>query len=298
MNTKKWLYFRDVTDVDQDDGEGDDLDHGTSVMIPVENLISMQPYSDAGFSITFKPVKQLHSGGANKGSGRPSEDVIKLTINNNTHESVYKSITEAITAPNGDTFIDVIDLVTTLYDESEVKATYINENIVGCSAINLNKTPQGLGVHEYYEIVGLATDDSGNADNKSVGELKIKIPVNSILLEAAMVVEARGTKAAGTVKLNYHTATTPDGNTAGTEWVGAGAPNDTSIPDEDLDVSSNGTVGDTVHSGNFEPVNTNGNETFITVVACTNFHQDTDTTKTGAVGVYVKWFGKGAIALA
>ena len=297
MNTKKWLYFRNVTDVDSDDGIEASTSRSTSVMIPAENLMSMQPHNDTGLTVTFKPVKHLKSGDGHLGTGRPSRDRVLLTIAANTHESVMQSITEAISAPNGNTFIDVVDIVTTLVDESTRIASKINSNITTCSTIELNKTPKGSGIHQYYEMVRLATDDSGNADNKSVGELKVKLPAHCILLEAGMIVEALGTKNAGTVKLNYHTATTADGATAGTEWVGAGAASDTSIPDADLTVGSSGTVGDTVHSGTFVPVDTAANETFITVVACTDFTQDSDTDSTGVVGVYVKWFGAGAIAL-
>jgi len=297
MNTNKWLYFREVADTNDDDGVGANFNRGTSALIPASNLLSMYPGSDTKLVLSFSAIKHLEESNGYKGTNRHSSDSVTILINANTHEAVMESITEAITSPNGNSFINVADDCVTLQDDSTKAKEFINTNITSIDDINIHKTPQGNGIHEYYELVKLATDDSGNADNKSVGELKVKLPAQSILLEAAITVHQLSATNAGLVKLNYHTATTADGATAGTEWIGASA--STSMPVSDLDVAlTDGILYDTVHSGSFVSFHTSTTETFVTVVACEDFTQDSATTTTGIVGVYIKWCGGAAIPLA
>lgn len=310
MNTNKWLYFREVTDTDDDDGSlGAVADStSTSVMIPAKNVMHMQPFSDTGLSISFKSVKQIDSGGGNLGTGRPYRDTVTLTVKANTHETVMEAITEAITAPNRDSFIDVCDLVTTLVDESTRQATKINSNITGIGAINLYKTPQGFGMHEYFEIVaGFAASH----DDDVVASMRISLPNEVILLEAAMYPITLASSNHGLLALEYHTASVAtDDASAGIEILGADTLNltqvedavdyagtgntadNTSIPHANLDVSSDATAGKGIHTGVMDPIATGANPTFFQICA-----KEDMSAMTGVpyVGVYIKWWGGPAV---
>ena len=79
---------------------------------------------------------------------------------------------------------------------------------------------------------------------------------------------------------------------AGTEIVGADVAGNVSIPNGDLNCSSDGVVGDSVF-GNL-PVDRATAETFFHVVT-----KEDCSTMTGSpkVGVYVKWIGKPAVTI-
>ena len=62
MKTDKWLYFRSVTDVDDDDGcPASDFDVATSTMVAASRLINMYPLGDNTLRIELKPVKHASS---------------------------------------------------------------------------------------------------------------------------------------------------------------------------------------------------------------------------------------------
>jgi hypothetical protein len=299
MNTNKWLYFRDVTDTDDDDGKNVTIDKGTSLLVNADRLISMQPATGTLLYVNFEPVKHLKVPGSGyTRTHTPVNDRIRLTIADNTHEAVMESITEAITSPNGNSFIDVIDLVTTLNDESTKPVTKINTNI-SSAAIDLYKTPQGHGMHEYFEVV---TPMAASHDNDVVASLNIKLPAQAIVLEAAMTTLSVATNDVGSVALElWDTAIADDSNSAGTEFLGADSTGGLSIPDLDLDISSNAPTNSTIHSGTTVPVDTAtlfSSETDSTYLHITAKEDMSSMTGTPKVGVYLRWFGPAAIALA
>ena len=299
MNTNKWLYFRTVTDTADDDGKnGSQANETTSLLVPASNLISMHPASDTVLTISLKAVKHLEESSGYKGAYRPSIDRVNLTIAANTHESIMESITEAITAPNGNGFINVADDCVTTSSGTKT-AEYINSNINSVSGIYTYKTPQGNGMHEYYEIVQLSkTDAHTDADGDVAGSLKVKLPAQCILLEAAITSHQLSAKADASVRLDYHSAAIADGSSAaGTEWIGAGASGTTAPNGADLNIGSGDVLYDTIHSGATAAADRDTAETHFQLVACEDFTQDSATTTTGIVGVYIKWFGPAAQAI-
>ena len=310
MSTNKWLYFRSVTDTDDDDGRGTDINKGTSLMVNADRLVSMQPSADTTLTVHFESVKHLKNHGNNR-THSPTDDRVRLTIAANTHESVMESITEAITSPSGNSFIDVVDLVTTLYDESTRTVTKINKNISNAD-INIYKTQQGIGMHEYFEVVTPAagtTDDT----NDVVASLNMYLPAQCILLEAAMVTHSLAGSNHGLVALEFHNAAVADdAASGGTEWLGADTLNLTqvedaddyggtantadnvSIPDADLDISSDAIANDTIHTGVADPIDRSTAVTYFHVTAKEDMSSMTGTPK---VGVYVRWWGGPAAAL-
>ena len=89
----------------------------------------------------------------------------------------------------------------------------------------------GMGVHEYYEVVDISTAD----DNDVAASLSIFIPAGAIILDAGLVVHRLSTSAHGDVALEVHSAAVADdAASAGTEIVGADVSGNTSSPDADL----------------------------------------------------------------
>ena len=82
-----------------------------------------------------------------------------------------------------------------------------------------------------------------------------------------------------------------DAASAGTEWLGAGASGATSIPNGDLDISSNATFPAIVHTGSAAKVSRTA-DTYLHVCAKEDMSSMTGTPQ---VGVYVKWFGPAAV---
>ena len=59
MKTDKWLYFRQVTDTDNDDGTDSSESNVTSIMIPANKLVTMYPSDDTTLLLSFRPIKML-----------------------------------------------------------------------------------------------------------------------------------------------------------------------------------------------------------------------------------------------
>ena len=313
MRTDKWLYFRTVTDVDDDDGMvGSDINKPTSAMIPSNRLINMGPSNDTTLRLEFYSVKYSNTNSSRyRRSHSPHVDSIDLTIGANKHKEVMEAISSAINSPSRSPFITIADDVVTDVDNNTVQAGYINGNITACGAITLFATPQGAGMHEYYAVVSpvAGTTDS---TNDVVATVPITLPNEVVILEAALYPLTLASNDVGSVALEYHTgAISDDAASAGTEIVGADTVNlsiqgvtnaagtkdvdNTSVPDADLDISSNALAGKGIHSGVMDPIATGANTTYPHVVA----KEDMATmTGTPLVGVYVRWWGRASTALA
>jgi len=213
MKTDKWLYFRTVSAVADDDGTLTYEDDATSICIPASSIVNMYPAGDAVLRIGVTAVKNQGGDTQYTTSGYRETDYIDLTLGaNNKHKEVMAAINSAAT--NARTpFIVIAD---------DVAGEYIHSSISDCSEIIARRFPPGIGIHEYFEI--LATSTSADADGEVCAELDMKIPKQAILLEAAITAKALGSHANGEVRLDYHSATTANGaSAAGTEWIGAGA---------------------------------------------------------------------------
>ena len=309
MRTDKWLYFRTITDVDDDDGLDGAIDKCTSALIPSNRLITMLPASDTVLRLEFYSVKLSETGGSRyQRTNAPQADYIDINITANKHKEVMRSITSAINSPSRTPFITIADDAVTDVNNATVNAEYVDSNITSCSDIFLYNTPQGVGMHEYFASVKLATV---GAANDVAATLPISLPHQCIILEAALTPVSLSSANIGSVALEYHTAAIADDEeSAGTEIVGADTLNlsiqgvtnaagtkdvdNTSVPDADLDVSSDAAAGQGIHSGVMDPIATGANTTFFHVCSKVDL---TNMTGTVLVGVYVRWWGRAATSL-
>ena len=160
----------------------------------------------------------------------------------------------------------------------------------------------------YVKPVAGTTDST----NDVVASLPFYLPKEAVILEAAMYPLKLASNDIGSVALEYHTeAIANDAASAGTEIVGADTTNlsiqgvtnaagtkdvdNTSVPDANLDISSNATAGKGIHSGVMDPIATGNEVSYFHVCA-----KEDMATMTGnpRVQVYVKWWGGPAVALA
>ena len=87
MRTDKWLYFRTVTDVDDDDGQVSSISTRTSALLPSNRLIDMAPQNDTTLRLMFYAAKYTYSWSSRyKRTGAPNYDYIDITINTNKHK--------------------------------------------------------------------------------------------------------------------------------------------------------------------------------------------------------------------
>ena len=143
----------------------------------------------------------------------------------------------------------------------------------------------GLGMHEYYEVVSPTTAD----DNDVAASLSIIIPPQAQIVEAAIIGIALATSDHGLWGLEYHNAAiADDAASGGTEFVGEDVSGNVSLPDNDLDTSSDAAVGSVIHMGTLAQIQRSTAVTHIHVCAKEDCSSMTGTPK---VGVYLRWFG-------
>lgn len=294
MRTEKWLYFRNVADVDNDDGDSSTAGlNPTSICVPASAIKSIEPTLDNAVEIHWNGVKvpddpQSHNKRYMHGA---TTDGVKLETAQGKAADIMQILAEKISPENmfNDGFIVVADDCVTDVDNNTITAEYIDPvAITGCGNIYMNAAVQGRGIHEYFEIVTPMTAD----DDDVAASLSIKIPYPSVLLEASLLSVAVAGSDHGSVALEYHNAAVnDDAASAGTEWLGAGASGATSIPNGDLDISSNATFPAIVHTGSAAKVSRTA-DTYLHVCAKEDMSSMTGTPQ---VGVYVKWFGPAAV---
>jgi len=152
-----------------------------------------------------------------------------------------------------------------------------------------HNTAAGIGVHEFFEVVSLSTSD----DDDVSASLSKYIPAGAVIIDAGLVVVEIATSQHGDVALEVHSAAVADdAASAGTEIVGADVSGNKSLPDADLDASSDGVVGEAVSMGTLGAVDRGTAATYLHV--CTK-EDCSSMTGTPKVGVYVKWLGKAAV---
>ena len=302
----KWLYFRTVADMADDDGDtGSAGTAPTSLCIPASSMVSIAPTSDTTITMTFKSARtsQVNSDGRHNKHKGYNHDTVVLTVDQGKTFEAMSGIIQAINSSgrNDDGFITIADDCTTTdsatssLDDQTVSAVYIHPNITACGAITCGAQPfhGSIGIHEYYEVVTPATAD----DNDVAASLSVKLPAQAVLMNAALTPITLATSNHGALALEYHNATiADDAASGGTEWVGADAANDLSIPDADCDLDATaGVVGKSVWSGNAQVAVARGTaETFLHVCAKEDLSSMTGSPQ---VGVYIQWFGLPAVAL-
>ena len=312
MKIENWLYFRTVTDEDDDDGEQSGvITAPTSLCLPASSIQQITPQDDTHVRISFESIALDDHAQSGRGSRPLGRDHVTLVTAQGKTAEVVKALAEAIagTSKNNDGFIVIADDVTTNTANKGVAARYLNPNITGCSAINVYKTEQGIGMHEYYESVIPATAD----DDDVAASLSISLPAQCILLEASISCFVLATSADASVALEFHSAAiADDAASGGTEWVGADTLNltqvednddyggtgntgdATSIPNANLNIGSGDVINDGVHSGVADPIDRGAAATFFHVTAKEDLSSMTGNPR---IGVYVRWWGGPAVAL-
>ena len=301
----KWLYFRTVADMANDDGDtGSAGTAPTSLCVPASSLVSIAPTSDTTIVLSFNAARTSHQVESrhNKSKGYNHDEVI-LTVDQGKTFEAMAGIIQAInsTRRTQDGFIVVADDCTTTdsatstLNDLAIAAEYVHPNITACGAITVGAQPYhgSYGIHEYFEVVSPATADN----NDVAASLSVKLPAQAVLIDASITSIEKATSNHGALALEYHNAAiADDAASGGTEWVGADAANDLSIPDANLDLDATaGVLGASVYSGNAQVAVARGTaETFLHVCAKEDLSSMTGTPK---VGVWVKWLGLPAIAL-
>ena len=297
---ENWLYFRTVTDEANDDGDtGSTGQNPGSICIPASSVQSLEPVPDTLLRLSFKNIiipqdQDAHLKRAL--ANGETEDAVKITVTQGKMKEVMEVIAQACNSyVHGTGFIVVSDACVTTdsadsaLNDLSIPSEFLSNDITGCS-LRVTKVRQGQGIHEYFEVVTPMTAD----DNDVAASLSIKLPINCIILEAAMQGMAVAGNNVGSLALEIHNAAVADdAASAGTEIIGADVSGDVSIPDADLDISSDGGL-NVAHTGTLAPVARGNDETFFHVCAKEDMSSMTGTPK---VGVYVKWWGGEAVLL-
>jgi hypothetical protein len=153
------------------------------------------------------------------------------------------------------------------------------------------RASDGTGIHEYYEEVSPTTAD----DNDVAASLGIRLLQGCIVLDATLIARKLATSNHGAWALEVHNAAVADdAASGGTEIVGEDVASNVSIPDNDLDTSSDAGSMLAINMGTLGAVDRTGAVTYFHVCAKEDCSSMTGSPK---VGVYVKWFGPPAIVL-
>ena len=290
----KFLYFRTVADEANDGVTGLKTSAPSSFMFPADTLTAMQPTSDTALTLYFSSA--LNNNNAVGGL----RDTVVLNVSQGDIFEVMSAITDAIANPargHSDGFIVIADDVATTdsavtaLNDLTVSPRYAHASITSCGAITVQPSSNGMGVHEYFETVDLSLDV---ADDAVAGNLSIYIPAQAHITYAAITpVELAGNDI-GSIALEVHSAH-DTGASGGTEIVGADVAGNVSLPDADLDISSNALVGKSITMGTLAEIQRSTAASYFALVGKADM-TSTPMTGTPKVAVYLKWFGPAAVA--
>jgi len=272
----KFLYFR--TD-DSDASTGHPARSVSNALFPAESLVTIEAASDTSIVMLFKNVRK------NSIQGQTSLlDRVVINVTQGKLKEAMRDVKETInSAPHSNGFIVIADDV--------AATTTCSEHITSCGAIQLEVGDEGFGYHEYTEIVHPVAVDDNDVSN----ELGISIPAQAHITYASLTAIAVAGNNIGSVALEVHSASiASDAASAGTEIVGADVAGNVSLPDADLDVSSDAVVGKTITMGTLAEVQRGTDATFFHVVAKEDM-KSTPITGNARIAVYVRWYGPAAL---
>lgn len=291
MEKTNFLYFRQVTDM-ADDGSAGDVDGPGSVMYPASSFRYMNPTADGTISLYFDNMR------VDPTTAGPQSDTVSLTVTQGKEKEAMQDIMAAINSNPTDGFVVMADdcvttdSATTALNDKTRNSSYCSSHVTAVSAINVHNADHGFGVHEYSEVVDLALDV---ADDAVAASLSISIPAQAHITYAAITpVELAGNDI-GSIALEVHSAL-DTGASGGTEIVGADVAGNVSLPNADLDISSNAVVGKSITMGTLAEVQRSTDESFFHLVGKADM-TSTPMTGTPKVAVYLKWFGPAAVAI-
>ena len=130
MISDKYLYFRDVTDIDSDDG----IDN--SIYVPVRNITGMTPTSATALTIFFKSIYNVM--GDAEGEDVINDSVI-VNFTAGKSKEVMAAIARTITSNKlySDGKVTVADDVTTNLADATIDAVTLSSHITSCGAITV-----------------------------------------------------------------------------------------------------------------------------------------------------------------
>ena len=295
---EKYLYFRSVTDEANDGVTGLKTNNPSSFLFPANTLTAMQPTADTTLTLYFEPAIAKANGGL--------RDKVDLTVVAGDTFEVMQAITDAIANPtrgHSDGFITVCDAVTTTdsattaLNDLTVLGSFIHKSVSACTITV--QPAAAYGVYEHYEVVDIPAADA--ADDDVLAALSIYIPAQATIVEGSITAVELAGNDVGSVALEVHTAAQAfDAASGGTEIIGADVSSNLSLPDADLDISSNAILGDTITGGTLisheSPLDRGTNASYFHLVAKEDM-STTDPTGTPKVGVYLKWYGPAPVAI-
>jgi len=308
MEKMNFLYFRQVTDMANDGGlipgvgtiaAGDTSEPG-SILIPASSFRYMNPTSDTAITLYFDSVR-------NEGQFRPQHDQVTLTVTQGKTQEAMADIMAAINSNPTDGFTVIADdcvttdSATSALNDLVRSSKYCSGHLSAVTSIKTHCSTNGYGPHEYYEVVDIPARD--HTDNDIVAALSIYIPAQAMLTYGSISLVEVASNDIGSVSLFKNTAAIAyDGaasGSSGVELIGADTASDKSLPDSDLDISSNATVGVSVTMGTLfsdAAPRTETSASYFHLVAKEDMGT-TDITGTAKVGVYLKWVGPAAVAI-
>ena len=144
----KFLYFRTVADVDNDDGAAWSATQLTSVCIPAKNIMAIAPASDTTLIIRYKSMKNSPASSAGASGDEILTDTITLTVNTHTHKNVVDALVAAINSSKlyTDGFIDVADIATTNVANETVAKVFLHSDITAVAGYTSDTNATGLSV--------------------------------------------------------------------------------------------------------------------------------------------------------
>ena len=119
MAKEKFLYFRSVTAVGDDDSSAD------SLMVAAANFKGAHPTDDDSIQLTFTSLYNEYDNGSN---AVVTSDYVKLTTGTNKAKEALTDLMTAIADPYGSSVIVVAD---------DVASAYISSNISACETITV-----------------------------------------------------------------------------------------------------------------------------------------------------------------
>ena len=148
MILDKFLYFRQVKDVDNDDGQTNGATNPTSICIPAKNIMSIAPASDTTLQIRFKSMKNSPASAAGASGDEILTDTVTLTVNTHKHKDVADALIGAINSNRlyNDGFIDVVDAVTTNLANETVSGIFLHPDITGIAGYTNDTDATGIAV--------------------------------------------------------------------------------------------------------------------------------------------------------
>ena len=295
MEKTIFLYFRQVTDM-ADDGSAGNVDGPGSVMFPASSFRYMNPTADGTITLYFDNVR------ANSRTASSQSDIVSLTVTQGKEKEAMQDIMAAINSNPTDGFVIMADdcvttdSATTALNDKARNSSYCSPHVTAVSAINVHNENDGYGVHEIYEVVDIPT--TGTADNAVLAPLSFYIPAQATIVEGSITAVELATNDIGSVALEVHTAA-DTGASAGTEIIGADESGNKSLPNADLDISSNAILGDTITGGTLisheSPLDRGTSASYFHIVAKEDM-DTTDPTGTPKVGVHLKWVGPAPVS--